>query len=84
MEHSPTVCQKITLALLQPHKKLSVPQLIRETGVAGRELLPVLNMMIGRGHVVVDGSRAARKTFLKAGRVKEADKAEKETPRHGE
>jgi hypothetical protein len=35
-----TICQKITLALLPAHKSLTVPQLVRETGVAGRALLP--------------------------------------------
>jgi hypothetical protein len=64
MDNSPTVCQRITLALLEPHKKLTVPQLIRETGVAGRDLLPVLNRMIWGGHVLADGNRVMRKTLV--------------------
>jgi hypothetical protein len=67
MEHSPTVCQKITLALLQPHKKLSVPQLIRETGVAGWELLPVVNELIRKGHLMRQGYCVMRRTHIGGG-----------------
>ena len=66
MDYSLTICQKIMRALLPPHRRLTVSQLIEETGVAGYALLPVLNRMIGSGHVVVTGNRVSRKTFLKA------------------
>jgi hypothetical protein len=67
MDYLPTISQRITLALLRPHRKLSIPELVRETGVDRKELLPVLNLMIGRGYVDVLGNRVARKTFLKSG-----------------
>jgi hypothetical protein len=62
-----TVCQKITQALLEPHRYLTVTELIRETGVPGPCLLPVLNRMVGTGGVIVRGNRVARLTFVRAG-----------------
>jgi DNA-binding GntR family transcriptional regulator len=62
-----TVCQLIDLALLQPGKALTVNELIVETGVSGRALLPVLNRMIGIGVVVVRGNKTARLTFVRDG-----------------
>jgi hypothetical protein len=69
MDHSPTVCQKIILALLRPHKKLTVPQLIRETGVPGDEILPVVNRLIGSGHLVIQGNKVMRLTLVKDGGI---------------
>jgi DNA-binding GntR family transcriptional regulator len=66
MDNGSTVCQKITAALLVPHTKLTIPQLARETGVSGGELLPVVNRLIRGGYLEVRGNRVMRKTFLSA------------------
>jgi hypothetical protein len=62
-----TPCQKIVLALLEPRRALTVRELAAETGIAGRDLVPVLNRMIGIGSVVVCGNRVSRLTFKRAG-----------------
>jgi hypothetical protein len=62
-----TVCQKITQALLEPHRHLAVAELARETGVPAPCLLPVLNRMIGMGHLAVQGKRVGRRTLFRAG-----------------
>jgi hypothetical protein len=66
MDNTPTVCQRITLALLRPHKKLTIRQLIRETGVPGDEILPVVNRLIGSGHLVTRGNKVMRLTLVRA------------------
>jgi len=61
--------QAIIKALLKPHKILTLPQLVREVGVSGDDLLlfaVALGELIDRGQVLVCGDRYIRKTFMKA------------------
>ena len=58
-----SICQRIMLSLLAPHRSMTVPELSRETGVAARALLPVLNRLIGSGAVVVRENRVKRLTL---------------------
>jgi hypothetical protein len=64
MNDALTICQKIIRALLRPHEKLTIPQLIRETGVRGHEILPVVNRMIASGHLLIRDSGVMRLTMV--------------------
>jgi DNA-binding transcriptional regulator GbsR (MarR family) len=61
-----TVCQLIGQALLYAQRPLSIPELTAMTGISGRDLVPVVNKMLGIGTVVLIGRRVARPKMREA------------------
>ena len=61
--------QEIMKALLRPYKTLTLPQLVREVGVSGDNLLlfaVALSELIDRKHVLVCGDMYMRFTLMDA------------------